>query len=449
MSSPSPEHLAHPGKIPEFDISFAEPDAIDQLRHDQREAVHQAGANAMQQSTITEMLARGPTIHEVARAEAARHSVEEYVDANLPPDLVTAHPELRDRLIGLILPYSVHHMNDRQWKYSTRGPDGHRLPSGRDELRERLADFKDEHFLAPLPSRSLPPHLLALAALKTNSERMGERMRNHRGRTAAIIGGVVLLGVGLALWKSGALDGIGHFFSGSHGPATHPTGGPRSGVGAAPPRMHPHGPNRTSPPPSRHNPNFPPEGIRVFAPEQTANVQRTWAGGTNANHIFHIIPDKHGSGVTIELQDIQPGGTTLNGRAVNPEDVYNLRANTIVNLNGHQETVSIPMPHGRAHLIGKIAGFIRRRGFATLEAVRMHGPRREDVFSTVVGNGQRISGKFAHHYATMAQHLFPSGKKAHPPQYMYGGNRINYPATSDYLGNPAEIISSSPHELLK
>lgn len=411
-------------QAPHLDLSFVSPETMDQIRREQYRELNNASFDAiLSLDHWRDAITPGLGLNSKAQQEVAAEFDEDavaYVERHLesvPPD---ARDLVRKTAVAWVQRCSVHRMDDEEWYLGKRNEAGQRQPAGWDYLAARIRkliatyegtpiddDPQDDtahpfrrHFEDdPLDEgaereprhrrlRDLP--MLGAVAISNGFGRLRDRLyhrheeeeevEEHEERRRAwpyavvAAGGLALAGAGLYL----LLDRAG---------ATHIL-------------THPH-PGRTPSPPSTFHPSPPsnghhlvsqvPRGTELYGPAQTSELTRNWAAGTNAHHILHFVGERRGH-LTLQLEDVAPDGTVINGHAVDLAQADNLRANITVNVRGQLNTISVPMQGDSLDLHGNLAKLLQSGKFSTVEVVRQHGAR-EQVFSTVVGNGHSISAR--------------------------------------------------------
>lgn len=418
-------------RSPHLDLSFVSPETMDELRREQYGELHAASFEALfdpdhWRDAITPRIGRD-SIAQQRVIEKFDEEAAAYVEAhleNVPPD---ARDLVRQVAVPWVIKCSVHNMDDEEWYLGRTTPEGQQLPSGWEYLESRVRkliatyegtpedDPEDRRVYPPIVPiedepiddeverehrhrrlRDLP--LIGAVAAANGFDRLRNRWRQRhededeehsRRWPYAVIaaGGLALAGAGLYL----LLDRAGvahHILATPHpGKTPHPSPPPSTGHHVVPP--------------TGHHVAQAPRGTEVFGPTQTSELTRNWADGTNARHILHFVGERRGQ-VTLQLENVAPDGTIINGHAVDLTQAENLRANITVNVNGQLNTISVPMHGDSLELHGNLAKLIQSGKFSSVEVVRQHGDA-EQVFSTVTGKGRSISARALRSYLNQVQ----------------------------------------------
>lgn len=146
------------------------------------------------------------------------------------------------------------------------------------------------------------------------------------------------------------------------------------------------------------------QALQSFNPEKTAQVERVWATGTNANEMTHFV-NVNGH-LEVRLENVQPGETIINGHHIDPDTAANVKVAITFNGPNGPEMIFVPMHNGVAVMPDEISKSLLDGTPIDTEIVIQAGSSTHlEVLSTVVGHGTEIS-------TSTFNHLVNSGTEA-------------------------------------
>jgi len=142
------EQLGSPAET--LDLTFTDVSAIYDLRDRQNEALYQAGVEALEKASLTD-ISQDHHIVEKAR-DAKSATFDDMCDAYLTQHLdKDTHPELYTRLSDMLKSVSVHNMSSEKWNLGDRDADGNYdyKTSGRYMVEQTMKELTEQQSTDP------------------------------------------------------------------------------------------------------------------------------------------------------------------------------------------------------------------------------------------------------------------------------------------------------------